>query len=133
SRPWLIACKTVIGFGAPKKQGTAATHGSPLGAEEIAAARERLGWAYPSFEVPEPILNAWRAAGQRGAADRSEWQSRWAEVDGEIRRSFEHPAAAAGDALRNAINEAKQKAAAETARKATRQWSELTLEHLVPV
>src|SRR5690606_21982023 len=88
---------------------------------------------YPSFEVPQPILNAWRAAGQRGAADRSEWQSRWAEVDGEIRRSFEHPAAAAGDALRNAINEAKQKAAAETARKATRQWSELTLEQLVPV
>ena len=133
SRPWLIACKTVIGFGAPKKQGTAATHGSPLGAEEIAAARERLGWAYPSFEVPEPILNAWRAAGQRGAADRSEWQSRWAEVDGEIRRSFEHPAGAAGEALRQAISEAKQKAAAETARKATRQWSELTLEHLVPV
>ena len=133
SKPWLIACKTVIGFGAPKKQGTAATHGSPLGADEIAAARERLGWPYPPFEVPEPILSAWRSAGRRGASERVRWQERWAEVDGKVRLSFEHPAAAAGEALRNAIGEAKRKAAAETAKKATRQWSEFALDHLVPI
>jgi len=133
SKPWLIACKTVIGYGAPKKQGTAATHGSPLGADEIAAARERLGWPYPPFEIPEPILNAWRSAGKRGAAERANWQERWAKVDAKLRQSFEHPAAAAGEELRKAIGEAKRKAAAETAKKATRQWSELTLDHLVPV
>ncbi len=133
SKPWLIACKTVIGYGAPKKQGTASTHGSPLGADEIADARERLGWSFPPFEIPEPILRAWRAAGQRGAGDRAKWQARWADVDGKTRESFEHPAAAAGDALRNAIGEAKRKAAAETAKKATRQWSEFALDHLVPV
>jgi len=123
----------VIGYGAPKKQGTAATHGSPLGADEIAAARERLGWPYPPFEIPEPILNAWRSAGKRGAAERANWQERWAKVDAKLRQSFEHPAAAAGEELRKAIGEAKRKAAAETAKKATRQWSELTLDHLVPV
>ena len=133
SKPWLIACKTVIGYGAPKKQGTAATHGSPLGAEEIAGTRERLGWAFPPFEVPESILAAWRSSGQRGAAERAEWLKRWEAVDPAVRKSFEHPAGAAGDALRNAINEAKRKAAAETAKKATRQWSEFTLDHLVPV
>ena len=133
SKPWLIACKTVIGYGAPKKQGTAATHGSPLGAEEIAGARERLGWAHPPFEVPEPILAAWRSTGQRGAAERAEWLKRWEAVDAAVRESFEHPAGAAGEAVRSAINEAKRKAAAETAKKATRQWSEFALDHLVPV
>lgn len=62
--PSLIACKTVIGFGAPTKAGTSATHGAPLGDEEIAGAREKLGWPYPPFEVPDDILGAWRAAGK---------------------------------------------------------------------
>ena len=65
-RPSLIACRTTIGYGAPKKAGTAATHGSPLGAEEIAGARAKLGWSYPPFVVPDAILAAWRAVGQRG-------------------------------------------------------------------
>ncbi|MCL4767716.1 MAG: transketolase [Hyphomicrobiaceae bacterium] len=133
SRPWLLACKTVIGFGAPKKQGTASTHGSPLGADEITAARERLGWPYPPFEVPEPVLSAWRAAGRRGAGERAQWQARWEALDGGVRARFEHPAGAVREALRGAIDEAKRKAAAETARRAIRQWSELALEHLVPV
>ncbi|HJU76775.1 MAG TPA: 1-deoxy-D-xylulose-5-phosphate synthase N-terminal domain-containing protein, partial [Sphingomicrobium sp.] len=75
-RPSLIRCKTVIGYGAPTKQGTAATHGSPLGAEEVAAARKELGWELPPFEVPEDVLEAWREVGRKGAADHGEWRQR---------------------------------------------------------
>ncbi len=133
SKPWLIACKTVIGYGAPKKQGTASTHGSPLGTDEIAATRDRLGWPHAPFEVPEPVLAAWRAAGQRGAGERADWQKRWNALEAKARASFEQPAVATGEVLRSAINEAKRKAACETAKKATRQWSEFALDHLVPV
>ena len=59
SKPTLICCKTIIGFGAPNKQGTAATHGAPLGDAEIAAARETLAWPHPPFEMPENVLQAW--------------------------------------------------------------------------
>ena len=132
SKPWLIAFKTTIGFGAPKKQGTAGVHGSPLGSDEIAAARQTLGWRHPPFEVPEPILDAWRSAGRRGAEERASWQERWAKVDPKLRQSLNtrrlrKRGASASD------HEAKRKAAAETAKKATRQWSEFTLDHLVPV
>jgi transketolase len=58
-QPTLICCKTIIGFGAPNKEGTAATHGAPLGEEEIAATRERLEWPYDAFEVPDAIRTAW--------------------------------------------------------------------------
>jgi transketolase len=75
-RPSLIACKTLIGKGAPNKQGTSATHGSPLGPDEVAAARVELGWNSPAFEVPADILAAWRDAGQRGAVSRGEWNKR---------------------------------------------------------
>ena len=65
-RPTMIACKTTIGFGAPTKAGKASSHGSPLGADEIKGAREKLGWTSAPFEIPADILNWWRAAGQRG-------------------------------------------------------------------
>src|SRR6202521_3015093 len=65
-RPSLIACRTVIGFGAPTKAGTEKSHGSPLGAEEIKGARERLGWDLPAFEIPSEVRAAWRRAGERG-------------------------------------------------------------------
>jgi transketolase len=71
-RPSLICCKTVIGYGAPNKQGTASTHGAPLGEDEVAAAREELGWNYPPFEVPAPIAAAWDAR-ERGSADEEAW------------------------------------------------------------
>ena len=70
-KPNLIACRTVIGKGAPKKAGTASTHGSPLGADEVAGAREALGWPYAPFEIPEDILNAWRAARDESAAQKA--------------------------------------------------------------
>jgi transketolase len=80
-RPSLIACKTVIGFGAPGKQGKESAHGAPLGASEIAAARETLGWPWPPFEIPQEVLDGWRAAGRRGAAARHAWEIRLAASD----------------------------------------------------
>jgi transketolase len=75
-RPSLIRCKTIIGFGAPHKQGTAATHGSALGKDEVEAARKELGLEPQEFTVPDDVLTAWRAAGKRGAIDRAQWKDR---------------------------------------------------------
>ena len=75
-RPTLVACRTVIGKGAPNKQGTSATHGSALGKDEVAAARATLGWEHPAFAIPRNILDDWRATGRRGAETRGEWQRR---------------------------------------------------------
>jgi transketolase len=75
-RPSLIRCKTIIGFGAPNKQGTAATHGAALGADEVAAARKELGWDQPPFEIPGDVLTAWRTVGKRGAVDHALWKQR---------------------------------------------------------
>ena len=77
-RPSLIACRTTIGYGAPTKAGTAATHGSPLGKEEVAGARIKLGWPYEPFVIPEAILSIWRRFGARGATLREEWERRHA-------------------------------------------------------
>ena len=130
SKPWLIACKTIIGYGAPNKQGTKDTHGSPLGADEVKAAREKLGWPYPAFEVPAEILNAWRGAGSRGAKANAAWKKQFAKAD------------AAAQALVNGrdvnaivaatVAEAKAAFAADTAKRASRVWSQMTLERLVP-
>ena len=75
-RPSLIACNTVIGKGAPTKQGTSATHGAPLGDEEIAAAREGLAWDAAPFEVPDQVLSDWRAGAGRGAEAHKAWSER---------------------------------------------------------
>jgi transketolase len=77
-KPVLIACKTIIGMGAPNKQGSEKTHGAPLGKDEIAATRVNIGWEAPAFEVPANILNAWRSAGARSAADFAAWSKRHA-------------------------------------------------------
>ena len=76
TRPSLIACKTVIGKGAPGKQGTSATHGAPLGEEEIAAARKQLGWAHDPFVIPEDVLAHWRGTASRGKAAHAQWSGR---------------------------------------------------------
>ncbi|MCW0196692.1 transketolase [Sphingopyxis sp.] len=78
SRPSLIACKTLIGFGAPNKQGTSATHGSPLGADEVAAARATLGWTAEPFVIPADVADAWKAFGEKGSALHAEWNDRLA-------------------------------------------------------
>ena len=73
-RPTMICCKTIIGFGSPNKQGTAAAHGAPLGDEEVAAARKQLGWTPAPFEIPEDVAAAWNAR-ERGAAEELAWNS----------------------------------------------------------
>jgi transketolase len=76
NRPSLIACRTVIGFGAPNRQGSEKAHGAPLGTEEVAKTRAALNWPYPPFEVPEVALAEWRRIGARGQAARREWIER---------------------------------------------------------
>ncbi len=75
-RPSLICCRTTIGFGAPNKQGTADTHGAPLGDDEIAAAREELGWTHAPFEIPEDVYAGWDAR-ERGADAEARWAKTW--------------------------------------------------------
>jgi len=77
-KPTLIACRTIIGFAAPKKAGTAGSHGAPLGAEEIAGARAAMGWTNPPFDIPEDIKSAWEKAGSRGGGARRSWLKRLA-------------------------------------------------------
>ena len=77
-RPSLICCKTVIGFGAPNKQGTASTHGAPLGDEEVAASRDELDWDYPPFEIPKEILDGWNAL-ERGSRYEENRNDRFAQ------------------------------------------------------
>jgi transketolase len=78
-RPSLVRCRTIIGFGAPNKQGTAATHGAALGKDEVAAARAELGLEREDFTVPDDVLTAWRTAGKRGAVDHALWSDRLEE------------------------------------------------------
>jgi transketolase len=75
-RPSLIRCKTIIGYGAPHKQGTAATHGSALGKDEVEAARKELGLEDKEFTVPDDVLTAWRTAGKRGGVEHALWKER---------------------------------------------------------
>ena len=75
-RPSLIRCKTIIGYGAPNKQGTAATHGAALGKDEVEAARKELGLDEEEFTVPDDVLTAWRAAGKRGSVEHALWKDR---------------------------------------------------------
>ena len=87
-RPTMIACKTTIGFGAPTKAGKASSHGSPLGAEELAGAREALNWPYPPFEIPADIRDAWRLSGVRHARHFKAWEKRIEAMDATLRGEF---------------------------------------------
>jgi transketolase len=75
-RPSLIACRTVIGYGAPNKEGSEAVHGAPLGPAEVGAARAKLGWDAPPFVIPESIKTAWRSVAERGRKERTAWEAR---------------------------------------------------------
>jgi len=134
-KPSLIACKTVIAFGAPTKAGSEKSHGSPLGADEIAGARKKLNWDAPPFEIPQDILGAWRAAGSRGKAEHESWAKTFATKDATVRSEFDRRMK--GDlpvqALADAVAKMKDALAAEPKDIATRSASEAVLNALVPV
>jgi len=131
-RPSLIACRTVIGFGAPTKAGTEKTHGSPLGAEEVKGARERLNWQLPAFDVPADVREAWRRAGERGKPLRDAWLKRLAALAPAERAEFERRIS--GDLPRDkiaaAVRGVKEAALAAPKEIATRVASEHALEAL---
>ncbi len=131
-KPTLIACKTIIGFGSPNKQGTTATHGAPLGEDEIAATRAALGWSAEPFEVPSDIAGVWHSVGARGAVDQALWQERLAASS----REAEFTAAMAGELPTNfdeVVDGIKKEYSEEAPKLATRISSQTTLEVLNPV
>jgi transketolase len=133
-RPTMIACRTTIGYGAPTKAGTEKCHGSALGAEEIAGARTKLGWAAPAFEIPADVREAWRAAGQRSVDARHAWRRRLDALDAHQRDEFERrmDGVLPDDRLAAAVQAVKEKLAATPQNIATRAASEFALETLVP-
>ncbi|MBN9458847.1 MAG: transketolase [Bosea sp.] len=134
SKPTMIACKTVIGFGAPKKQGTSKAHGEALGAEELAAAKKNLGITGGAFEVPADVLKSWREAGRAGAAAHQDWNGRFATLSerkrGEFDRRLGHVVPAKLD---KAILAHKKALIAAPQAVATRKASELALEVITPI
>jgi len=134
-RPVLIACKTTIGYGSPNRAGTAGVHGSALGADEINATREKLGWPYPPFEIPAGILGAWREAGARCKPAHAAWRKRLAALDVGKRAEFERRMA--GDlpqqALAAAVAKVKEQIAATPKNIPTRSATEIALEAITPV
>jgi transketolase len=128
-KPVLIACKTVIGFGAPKRAGTSKSHGEALGAEEVAGARVALDWPYAPFEIPDDILSAWRALGGRGTKDRKEWEGRVTREPSEKRDAFEcAQSAEIPESLVGAMAAYKEKLSTDKPAIATRKASEMALE-----
>jgi transketolase len=133
-KPTLIACKTKIGFGAPTKQGSEKSHGSPLGAEEIAGTRKALGWTSAAFEVPADILKAWRSLGTHSKGAHADWNKRLATLESEKRGEVERRIR--GDLpkqrLLDAARAVKEKLVAQPKEIATRAASEFVLESLIP-
>ncbi|MGR3375539.1 transketolase [Salipiger abyssi] len=126
-RPSMIACKTVIGFGAPNKQGSHDVHGAPLGEDEIAAAREALGWGWPPFEVPDQVRDGWRSVAARGAEARAGWAKRLATSPKAEAFRAAHGAVDA-KALDAAICAYKHRLSEDQPKVATRKASEMALE-----
>ncbi len=129
-RPSLVACRTVIGKGAPNKQGTHNVHGSPLGAEEIAAARVALGWTAAPFVIPEDILADWRSLAAPGAAAHAAWATRAAADP----RGAEFARRMAGDLPTGDNGAAAFEGWLTGSQKvATRKASEMALDVLTPI
>jgi transketolase len=128
-RPVLIAAKTVIGKGAPKKAGTSSSHGSPLGAEEIAGARKAFGWEHAPFELPDVAVAGWRRAGERSRDLRRDWEKRLDALEPEKRSEFRRRVAGeVVPALDETINALKRGYVEKPAAIATRKASELALD-----
>ena len=126
-RPTMIACKTVIGFGAPKRAGTSKAHGEPLGAEELAGAKAALGLSPEPFDVPADVLDAWRTSAKRSQGAHAEWKKRVA-ASSKGEEFTRRMAGKVSPKLDAAIAGFKAKLAAEPQTVATRKASEMALE-----
>lgn len=126
-RPSLIACRTIIGKGAPNLAGSEKTHGAPLGAAEIIATRQNIGWPYPPFEVPDQIVSAWRAVAARGRTKRLSWEQRLAVSPqrGAFQRAI---SGKLPKALFEALEAFRREHLSKATKVATRKASELVLE-----
>jgi transketolase len=130
-KPSLIACRTEIGFGAPTKAGTSATHGAPLGDDEIAGAREKLGWSHAPFDIPGDVLAAWRAVGARGADVHAQWEARLEAAKPEQKAEFERTMAGVlPEGWKAALTNHIERVIDEAPKWATRQSSGEALEVL---
>ncbi len=131
-RPALIACRTTIGFGAPSKAGTEKCHGSPLGADEIKGARDKLGWPEPAFAIPADVRDMWRGAGLAGKAAHQAWNERLKSMPGAHRAEFARRIGGElpKDKLAAAVRSVKANLAATPKEIATRIASESALEAL---
>ncbi len=130
-KPTLIACRTIIGFGAPTKAGTAGSHGAPLGPDEAAAAKAALGWTEPPFTIPADIAAGWQEAGRRGARERMAWLRRIQKSP--QRAEFERVTSGRlPDDWRAGLDAWKQALSTEKPKLATRQSSQKALEALIP-
>ncbi len=134
-RPTLICCKTIIGFGAPHKQGTKEAHGEPLGADEVAAARKTLGWPYPPFEIPPQMLAEWDCKAKGAVAE-----ARWRELYSRYQKAFPDLAAEFDRRIRGELpsrwadtaRQALATATQQTKPQATRQSSQAALNSVAP-
>ena len=129
--PSLIACKTKIGFGAPTKEGSSSSHGSPLGDEEIAGARKNLGWEAGPFEIPSEVLNTWREVGARWSDTYDAWNK---ALDNSADKDLFKAALKKdkSEKVGASIKDAKNHFLSEKPKMATRQTSGTVLEYLVP-
>ena len=133
-KPSLIACKTIIGFGAPHKQGTSGAHGAPLGPEEITATRKALGWDLEPFDIPADIRDCWRLAGLRGCKQRTAWNKRLEAAETGLRVEFDRRMAGElPEKLASTIKEYKATLKEDPPTLATRNASQNTLDIINPV
>ena len=133
-RPVLVACRTTIGYGSAKKGGTSGVHGSPLGADEIAATRLAYAWEHEPFELPDELVARWREIGAQGRAGREAWAARVDALPADRRNAFaSRVAGEPNEALAPAIAALKEKASAEKPKVATRKASEMVLDVVNPI
>jgi len=125
--PSMIACKTIIGKGAPGKQGSAATHGAPLGDDELAASRIKMDWPHAPFDIPPKIVESWRAVGTKNSEDYKAWVNRLV-ASGKQSEFESFIAGVLPKNLSDIVNECKKNASKEANKTATRQASGAALE-----
>ncbi len=133
-KPAFVSLKTKIGFGAPRKENSPAAHGAPLGADEMAAARENLGWNFPPFEIPEEGLGIWRSACERNKKAISQWKDGYSALTEGEKREFTRRKSgtlpkAAVESLEGLIRKFQEKPESMPIRKV----SPLVFENLLPV